>query len=140
MMRCTKITVSAVTFAAVMICSLPAMAMDVEAVREYVRATGFRQNVEHGLKGIGQGEIGQKIIEGLDIKAVENAYVDALAKRLTDTEFIALQQAAGIPHLQEALKKQNKAVLDCTSLITKQLEASAAKNGIKLPGLKTGNR
>ena len=115
-------------------------AAGVEQAREYAKATNFKNEVEESVRSLTKNkqfasdEI-RAVIDSIDFQSIEDAYVTALSNRLNDAELSALIKAAGIPHLQSALKKQSQAAVDCSAIILKQIQAAAQKQGIPLSGV-----
>lgn len=126
-----RIILLAVSFTAL---SSAAFGADYNLVRDYVKKSGFRNDIEAGLKLIKVPEskagIFKRFVDGINFNAIEDSYVQDLAQRLTNEEANALIKSLEIKGLHGALGKQGLASAAVSVLIAKEIEKSGKAVGL----------
>lgn len=120
----------------VALCSFTSLshAADISRVRDYVKKSNFRRDIELGLKQFRAGnqtENYKRFISTVDYAAIEDSYVTALASLLTNEELAAMEKSLSIPGLQEALKKQGQAAAAASQTVLKEIEKAAHQVGMQ---------
>ena len=107
-----------------------AFSADITTAKDYVAKIGLREEIRKFIgsksKTLAPGKE-QRIQDKINYAAIESAYAEALANRLSDEELFALLTSLSIPHLHDALKKQGLVVADCFKIIIKEIENATAK-------------
>lgn len=111
-----------------------ALGADYNLVREYVKKSGFRNDIEMGLKliKVPESKVGifKRFVDGINFNAIEDSYVQDLAQKLTNEEADALIKSLEIKGLNSALRKQGMAAAAVSELVAKEIERSGKAVGL----------
>lgn len=105
-----------------------ASAGDEKTAREYIKVSGFRENLTKTVKSMG---IPAGQVSAIDLDVVEANYAKSIARYLSNEEIKALIQAQSIPGYRSAMGKMTQVSTEMMATAYKASQDAANKLGVK---------